>query len=518
VLAFVVVWAALVAPSRPWMFTPGAFVRLPLEGILLVLFVVVMPDRVRRVVPWVFGPALGVLVLVKLLDIGFFVAFDRPFNPVDDWSYASIGVETVRDTFGRTTADLTVVAAVLLAAVALVLPTLALLRLTHVAACHRRQSLRAAAALTGVWFVFWVVGAELGSGASIASATAAVLAVDEVHAVQSALRDHARFSAELRYDRFRNTSGNQLLAGLRGKDVLLVFVEGYGKLTLEGSPFSPGIDALVDAETQKLAANGFSSRSGWITSPGFGGASWLAQSTLQSGAWVDTQGRYNELVKTHRLTLTEAFRRAGWRTVADMPANDRDWSVGLSYYHFDKIYDRRNVGYRGPKYAYASMPDQYVLVALQRLELAKPRRRPVFAEIATVSSHAPWTRVPPLIAWNRVGDGSIFKRLPVDETGLTDSKQGYVTSVRYSLRALFSFVEHYGDKNLVLVVLGDEQPSRIVGGHPGHDVPISIVARDPAVLQRIADWGWSDGLLPAPTAPVWLMSAFRNRFLTAFGS
>ena len=58
------------------------------------------------------------------------------------------------------------------------------------------------------------------------------------------------------------------------------------------------------------------------------------------------------------------------------------------------------------------MPDQYVLLALQRLELAKPHRPPLFAEIDLVSSHAPWTRIPPLIGWSRVGDGSIFNRLP----------------------------------------------------------------------------------------------------------
>jgi hypothetical protein len=49
-------------------------------------------------------------------------------------------------------------------------------------------------------------------------------------------------------------------------------------------------------------------------------------------------------------------------------------------------------------------------------------------------------------------------------------------------------------------------------------VPISIVAHDPAVLQRIAGWGWTDGLRPGDAAPVWQMSAFRNRFLAAFGS
>ena len=49
-------------------------------------------------------------------------------------------------------------------------------------------------------------------------------------------------------------------------------------------------------------------------------------------------------------------------------------------------------------------------------------------------------------------------------------------------------------------------------------MPISIIAHDPAVLRRIAGWGWQDGLRPDPHAPVWPMSAFRDRFLSAFGS
>jgi hypothetical protein len=48
-------------------------------------------------------------------------------------------------------------------------------------------------------------------------------------------------------------------------------------------------------------------------------------------------------------------------------------------------------------------------------------------------------------------------------------------------------------------------------------VPITIIARDPRVLDRISSWGWQDGMLPDPHAAVWPMSSFRNRFLTAFG-
>jgi phosphatidylglycerophosphate synthase len=515
VLALAVVWAALVAPIRPWLLTPGAFVRLPLEGLVIVLLAVALPARAVRFVGWLLGPLLGLLVLVKLFDLGFFIFFDRQFNPVEDWTYLSIGVATVRDTFGSRDADLAVAVAVVLGLAALVVPALAVGRLTRAAARHRRRSLPALAVLTAVWALCWASGAQI-SGAGIASASAALFAVDEVNAVQADFRDEARFRALVaRQDPYRRTPANRLLTGLRGKDVLLVVVESYGKMAVQGTSFAPGIDAVVAAGTQQLQADGFSARSGWLTSSTYGGGSWLAHATLQSGVWVDSPGRYSELIGSRRLTLTTAFRRAGWRTVADVPATHGSWPEGRSFYHYDKIWDRGNLGYHGPRYGFSPMPDQYALQALQKHELARRHRRPVFSEIDLTSSHAPWTRIPPLIPWKRLGDGSIFDRLPIDRSGLTDTQQGYAESIRYALRALYSFVDRYGNKNTVLIVLGDHQPSRVVE-QADHDVPTTIIAHDPNVIRRLSGWGWTNGMLPGPTSPVWPMSAFRNHFLEAF--
>jgi hypothetical protein len=182
------------------------------------------------------------------------------------------------------------------------------------------------------------------------------------------------------------------------------------------------------------------------------------------------------------------------------------------------------MGYRGPGFNYAPMPDQYMFAALQRLELAKPHSRPLFAEVDTVSSHMPWDRVPQMVPWNSLGNGSIFNHVPMHREPSSfwwhpdQVKAAYARSLEYSLNALISFVQHYGKKNLVLVVVGDEQPLAIVSGQgASHDVPISVIARDPSVLKGIGGWKWQSGLLPSPHAPVWPMSSFRNHFLTAFG-
>jgi phosphatidylglycerophosphate synthase len=526
ILALLVVWVALIAPDQLNRLTPSAFARLPLEGLVVVALALVLPANTRRLLACVVGPVLGLLVIVKILDMGFFEAFDRPFDPIADGSYTGIGIETLRDSIGRTEANLAVAGAAVLGVTVLALTTLAMLRLTRVAAGHRRWSFPAVSALGVVWAICWVFGAQFVSYAPIASTSAAGLVSDEVRAVQAGVEDHAVFADDIRHDRFRNTSADQLLAGLRGKDVLLMFVESYGKVAVENSAFSPRVDAALDQGTKRLQAAGFSSRSAFLTSPTFGGISWLAHSTMQSGVWVDSQLRYDQLVKTDRLTLSDAFKRAGWRTVGDVPSNNRTWPQGKSFYHYDKLYDRRDVGYRGPTFSYASMPDQYVLAALQRLELGKPHRRPLFAEVDLVSSHTPWTRIPRLIDWSDVGDGSIFKSMPVDQLtrselfgDLPRVRAAYGQSIAYTMNALVSFVQHYGDDNLVLIVLGDHQPAKIITGeNPSHDVPISVIAHDPAVLDKIAGWGWENGLRPSPNAPVWRMDAFRNRFFSAFGS
>jgi phosphatidylglycerophosphate synthase len=520
VLALLLVWAALVAPNQPRHLNLGAFARLPIELLVMIAVAALLPATPRRVVAVVAGAVLSVLVLVKVLDIGFFTAFDRPFQPLDDSGYVGIGIETLRNAVGSSSADLVVAVAAVLIVALLTLPVLALVRVTRVAAGHREWVLRGSMALGVVWVALRVAGAP------VASSSTAALAVDEVQAVRAALADPAAFAGEIASDRFRGTPGNGLLTHLRGKDVLLVFVESYGRFAVQDSSVSPRIDAALDRGDAQLRAAGFSSRSAFLTSPTFGGLSWLAHSTLQAGVRVDGQRRYDQLVRNDRLTITRAFKRAGWRAVGAMPGNRRAWPEGSSFYHYDAVYDRRNFGYRGPGYGVAPMPDQYTLLALQRRELARRHRPPLFAEVDLISSHAPWTRIPRLIPWGDVGDGSIYKRVPGEKSTKASlfgdserARAAYRQSIEYSLNTIFSFMQRYGRDDLVLVVLGDHQPATVVTGHgASHDVPISVIAHDPKVMDRIAGWRWQDGISPSPRAPVWPMETFRDRFLAAFGS
>ena len=98
-LALVVVLVVLVAPTRVEEMTPAAFLRLPVELLVLLAVVLVLPERMGRLrglVVAAAGAVLAVVTVFKLLDVAFIQALNRPFDPMIDWRYAGSLVETVR--------------------------------------------------------------------------------------------------------------------------------------------------------------------------------------------------------------------------------------------------------------------------------------------------------------------------------------------------------------------------------------------------------------------------------------
>jgi hypothetical protein len=523
-LACLLVLFALVGPDNLSDLTPLAFLRVPVEGLVGVVLLLLLPITARRVVAAVLGAVLGVLTIVKLLDMGFFIAMSRPFDPVLDWAFFLPGVHFLEGEIGFVGTIAAVVVAAIAAVVVVALMALAVLRLARIVVGHRTVSSRTIAVLAVVWVVCALTGVQFTSGEPVAAKSAATLTFDDIRQVHTDILDQRAFTKAAAIDPFHNAGGSDLLTGLRGKNVLLVFVESYGRVAVQGSSFSPQIDTLLNAGTKALQADGFASESAFLTSSTVGGGSWLAHSTLQSGLWINNQQRYNDLLADNRFSLTQAFRRAGWRTLGDDPSNIQDVPKA-TIYDYDKFYDALDVGYRGPKFSYATMPDQYVMAAFQRNELTNPKT-PVMAEIDLVSSHSPWAPLPRSVPWNAVGDGSIFDPMPAQGesaasvvSSAAKLKAAYGNSIKYTLNTLISYLQTYGDKNTVMVFLGDHEPAGIITDNSAdRDVPITIVAKDPAVLSRISGWGWQPGLLPNPQAPVWRMDTFRNKFLTAFGS
>lgn len=528
--AGLLLWVCLMVPDRPEELTWGHWLGVPLEVLVLAALALVLPARAALALGVVAGGVIALLAVHAVLDLGFRAALDKPFDPLYDHVYAGRTVELVEDMVGRWPGRVALALAATTAVLLLLTLPLALRRLTSAIRTRRGTAVRVVAGLLALWL------AAAAAGSGVAAREASRHAVDTVVQVRSDIVGERYFASALAEGAADGAAGNAApsFAPLRGRDVLLVFVESYGRTALEGAdPAGPVAEALARGE-RRLTDGGWRSRSAWLTSSTYGGLSWLAHATVHSGLRVDSERRYDVLLDSDRRTLASMLGGAGWRTVAVVPANRGPWPEGERFYGWDHVYAGSDLGYRGPQFGYAPMPDQFTLAALRRLELGsrpgQAARDAVFAEVDLVSSHTPWTPLPRMVPWRGVGDGSVFASMPAQQPSAAEVwstgagiRSAYERSIAYSLDALTSFLTRLTDRRSgrepVVVVLGDHQPSRVVPGQGAvttRDVPVTVLSRDPSVLRLVDDWAWGDGLRPAASAPVWPMDSFRDRFVTAF--
>ncbi len=355
------------------------------------------------------------------------------------------------------------------------------------------------------------------------SAATTRLAWQHVAAAGAARADLARFRAEAAADPWAAAPPSAILPALAGTDVIVVFVESYGRSALENPRYAPTVTAALADGEAGLAAAGLAARSAWMTAPMVGGQSWLAHASVLSGLWIDGEGRYRALIASPRLSLLALARKAGWQTAAVMPAITRAWPEA-SWFGYDRVLAANDLGYRGKPFNWVTMPDQFTLDALRRALLPPGPRPPAFVETALISSHAPWTPIPPVVPWDALGDGRIFDPYatagdPPDVVWRDRDRvrEQYRRSLDYVLRVVPAFAARLAPRPTLFVVLGDHQPASFVSeDSESRDVPLHLIG-PPALLDRLDGWGFTPGLVPAADAPVWPMDAFRDRFLAAFG-
>ncbi|MEB0306886.1 CDP-alcohol phosphatidyltransferase [Cryobacterium sp. 10I1] len=522
--ALVLAFVSVLAPG--WISTGSllALVRVPLESVVVVLILAgLRRPFARRTVSILAAMVFVATIALAALDRGFKSTVGQPFNVVTGWPEVRDAYGVLRDSAGPVASvTLLILIPISFSAVTLILAG-AFLRITDAVGRHRRPAAIGGFVIAASWIALGFSGAQVVPGESVAAADTIHTVVVKAEQVRIADADQARFARASATDEYARLPASSLLTGLKGKDVIVAFVESYGQVAVQDTFFSVGVDDVLRRGNAELAATGYQERSAFLTSPTFGGISWLAHSTLQTGLWIDSQQKYDQVTAGNRLTLSRAFAEAGWHTISDVPSDTGPWPIGRSFYHFGTELTSQNVGYQGPPFSYALIPDQYTWEYFQKHELAGPHR-PLMAEIDLVSSHTPWTPLPHEVPWTAVGDGSLYD--PQPDQGLSPSEvwqnphlvqQLYGQSVEYSLSTLISFLTTYDNPNLVLVVLGDHQPATVVSGEgANHTVPISIISRDPEVMSRIASWQWQPGMLPDRAAPEWRMDEFRDRFFAAF--
>ncbi len=311
------------------------------------------------------------------------------------------------------------------------------------------------------------------------------------------------------------------LGALGGRDLYLILLESYGAIAYDNPEAARRLAPARARLAAEIAATGRDVVSGFLRSPTFGGGSDLAQLSVLSGLDLSDPLRHDLLLTTERPTLMTLFRAQGYQTIGFYPALSWDWPE-RAFYGFDVFLEGRGLDYQGPALGYWNIPDQYSLARLEQLYPRSPEAPPRFLFFPTINSHLPFSQAPPYQPnWQRVltpepFDEAELQRARADQPNWLHMFPGYLRMIEYSYRWLGGFLQQPEPRDTVFVLAGDHQPTANVSGEGASwDVPVHIIARDPALLARLTAAGFRPGLEP-PRPPLGGLHDLTGFLVSAF--
>ncbi|WP_439524457.1 sulfatase-like hydrolase/transferase [Marivita sp.] len=523
VLATLVLHLFLVQPNHPAAMTWGALFVFPLELPVIVFGLFALgAGSLRLGVRVALTFALTLIAVLKAADFGMFTALTRGFNPVADLPLIDASLRLMSGALGPVLAAGVVVGAFVVTTIgafaiwwatgvwAKTTPTVSLARGSAVAAVL--------VAVIAVAEVGKTMGRWSLPFAPPGTAFTARVGVERIDMVFSTLADLRTFRAAAIADPYTEMDG---LLDAIDRDVLVIFVESYGRTSLD-TPFYAEIHRnTLEQSAARLGDLGLSMRSGLLAAPTRGGQSWLSHATFANGLWISDQTRYGAALASGRSTLFHMADRAGFRTAAVMPQITLDWPEA-DFMGFETVLAAKDLGYRGLPFNWVTMPDQYTLAAADRLLRTNDDDRHLFAQIALSSSHAPWVPVPELVDWEAMGDGQIFDAMALSgdapDVVWRDRdrvRAQYRLAIDYALRSVFDYAARHAEDPPLLFILGDHQAAGFVALDERPDVPIHVIGPE-HLVSKVSEWGWSEGLVPSPDTRVAPMDQMRDMILDVY--
>ncbi|GHE20208.1 alkaline phosphatase [Halomonas urumqiensis] len=472
---------------------------LALEAIFICAVLALLPKGRVVWLRWLVVLTIALAVALGLGDAATHQAFGRSLNLYLDLPLARSVLHLLEGNLGDWVGRAVLLAGLLVLVLAAWWLARGLARLQGIARHGRMVMLASALALVAGG----LVSAELAGMRLLPVARTPV--IDTLHhqaeQVVETRRAHHEFAVRVADSPSRATA----MPGLAGHDVLLIFIESYGVSALFDERYSGVLRPRLDDMATRFEAAGLSVVSGVLESPIRGGQSWLAHASVLSGLTIDNALWYRLMLASDRATLVDDFRATGHRTVSLMPAITTSWPEGQAY-GFDEIHAAADIDYAGPPLNWVTMPDQFTLHYLQNTLLDRePGDTPTFAQVALISSHAPWTPILPVLDdWDEVGDGRVFERWteagdPPDELwqDIERIRDHYAMSVDYALHASIRWAEDFVDDGTLVILLGDHQSAPLItGDEASGGVPVHVITGDPELLEPFLARGFVAGSVP----------------------
>jgi hypothetical protein len=184
------------------------------------------------------------------------------------------------------------------------------------------------------------------------------------------------------------------------------------------------------------------------------------------------------------------------------PALSWEWPE-RAYYGFDDFVEARQMDYRGPPLGHWLVPDQVSAAWIDAYLARTADGAPRLVFFPTITNHFPFNPVPPYQPdWSRLLSAQPFdpaevRRAQAQPVDWLDMMPAYIGMMEYTYRWLGDWLRPPRAREAVFVLVGDHQPTGNISGEGASwDVPVHIVARDPALLARLTAQGFAPGLNP----------------------
>lgn len=511
-LALLLVTLGLNLPNSLDELATGRFWYLPAEILLAAALVMLGGPRLHPHLARLLGGILALMILIRVVDRLAWLWFGRELVLATD-------LELVLPLLEVSTAGWRFVP--LAAAIAALASMLLLLAWPLVHGLGAMSRLPRTAALAPMFLAgLWLVGGPV-SGFGLAQAAKQIGHFADARAAQ------ARFEHARALDPWRQVPAERLFTALRGVDVLVVFVESYGRSSFEQMEIAPVVAPSLDRLEEATRRAGKTLVSGLVRSPTVGGQSWLAHATLASGLRTTGQGGWRVYLREADADLAHLFRLAGHPTFMMQPAIVRAFPEAARL-GFDRRYFAEELDYQGPRPGYVTMPDQFTLARVEEiLATFAPGPAGRYGQIALIGSHAPFTPpVPPVQPWSEIGDGSLFagkiQAGPSAAALWSDAaalRSAYAQQIAATLDVVAAWAALPAKRPRLVLILGDHEPAaRVLGKDPGFDVPVHVLATSPDLAAPFAGAGFVPGARPDPSVAPPGMETLRQLLLEGFST
>lgn len=296
-------------------------------------------------------------------------------------------------------------------------------------------------------------------------------------------------------------------------NIYLLFVESYGSVLYKRPDWREAyLDMLQAAET-RLQESNFHYASALSQSPTWGGGSWLSYTSVLFGLHIETHPQYLTLMERYQTQeprypdLGTYLRTQGyhyfWTTSIAEELGDKKWNSYKSFYGVDEWLRYSDLQYSGKRYGWGpAPPDQYVLAYARDVAMAE-QESPLVMFYITQNSHYPYQPLPTLANdWHALNTPSTTGD-PLPEEGIshTQLRDNYLKAIDYELAMLTDFILNHADEDAIFFLIGDHQPPSVSRRADSFDTPVHIISRDPAYIEKLADYGFVNSLIVDDTQP-----------------